>query len=705
MTSFVLPSKVLLNKQLIIMKKLIKLFLIIVAAFACSNSIIAQNTDCLGVTKLATDGVFTDGYIYKFTTTGTDVTVSFELLDSKAGLVAYIFTYNPDFTEVSATNAGGQKFTKTFSGQTIGSSFKVACKFAYAGGLVVTKIFTYVVGSSCSDIPADTESPTLFIVTKGSVTYHSVELLLNATDNSGTVLYEITNGTNKFVTTGVSGVQKSYNISGLTADSPYNFSVVAKDVSGNAATNSPVLLAATTATNTSTECSGSYTDAQQGEFTDGYNYTFTTSGTDVTVTFELLDNKTGVGAFFWTYNPDFAEAATTLISGKKFSKTFTGQALDAKFKVACKFAYTGGMSVTKTLTYTVGNTCGGTGGPDTEIPTFFSVTKGAVTGSSVELLLNASDNSGAVVYTITYGTTTINVIGNSGVLQSYIVTGLTPATGYSFSIVAKDANGNAAANNPIVVEATTDVALPGIAKIDYETVGQDWSWTLFENGDNAPSLYAVVANPNSEGINTSAHCAQYTVNANGAPWAGLWSSNIAPFTFSTDNCKVKVMVNKNVISNFDLKFENADGKVAFEKQVPNTVINQWEELTFDYTDQIGKAVTKIVFIPDFSSTRSIGSVNYWDNVTFNSNVVNGVNQQMVAKFSVYPNPVQDKLHINSELEIGQVIVRDLLGQQVKSITVHSLNKTIDLTGLASGNYFITVLQVNGELSTQKIVKL
>ena len=687
------------------MKQLTKLFLILVAIFAWSNDTIAQNTDCLGVTKLATEGIFTDGYIYKFTTTGTDVTVSFELLDKKAGLAAYIFIYNPDFTEVAATNTSGQKFTKTFSGQTIGSSFKVACKFAYAGGLVVTKIFTYVVGSSCSDIPADTESPTLFTVTKGSVTYHSVELLLNATDNSGTVLYEITNGTNKFVTTGVSGVQKSYTISGLTADSPYTFSVVAKDVSDNDATNSPVVLAATTAMNLSTECSGSYTDAQQGEFTDGYNYTFTTTGTDVTVTFELLDNKTGVNAFLWTYNPDFAEVATTVINAKKFSKTFTGQTLDTKFKVACKFAFTGGMSVTKTLTYTVGSNCGGTGGPDTEIPTLFSATKGAVTGSSVELLINATDNSGAVVYTITYGTTTINVNANSGILKSYIVTGLTPATAYSFSVVAKDANGNAAANNPIVVEATTDVALPGIAKIDYETVGQDWSWTLFENGDNAPTLYAVVANPNSEGINTSAHCAQYTVNANGAPWAGLWSSNIVPFTFSIDNCNVKVMVNKNVISNFDLKFENADGTVAFEKQVPNTVINQWEELTFDYTDQIGKAVTKIVFIPDFPSTRSIGSVNYWDNVTFNSNLVNGVKQQVAAQFSVYPNPVQDKLHINSELEIGQVIVRDLLGQQVKSITVNSLYKTIDLTGLASGNYFITVKQVNGELSTQKIVKL
>ena len=699
-----LPTKVLL-KKLFIMKKLTKLFLIIVAIFAWSNATIAQNTDCLGVTKLATEGVFTDGYIYKFTTTGTDVTVSFELLDNKAGLVAYIFTYNPDFTEVAAINTSGQKFTKTFSGQTIGATFKVACKFAYAGGLVVTKIFTYVVGSSCNDIPADAESPTLFTVTKGTVTYHSAELLLNATDNSGTVLYEITNGTNKFVTTGISGVPKSYVISGLTAATTYSFSVVAKDVSDNTAANSPVSQSITTATNNSTECSGSYTDAQQGEFTDGYNYTFTTSGTDVTVTFEMLDNKTGVQAFLWTYNPDFAEVATTVINEKKFSKTFTGQTLDAKFNVACKFAYTGGMSVTKTLTYTVGNTCGGTGGPDTEIPTLFSVTKGAVTGSSVELLLNATDNSGAVIYTITYGTTTIDVNGTSGVQKSYIVNGLTPATAYSFSIVAKDANGNAAANNPIIIDATSDIASAGIAKIDFETVGQDWNWTLFENGDNAPTLYAVVPNPSSAGINTSAHCAQYTVNPDGAPWAGLWSSDIGPFTFSIDNCKVKVMVNKNVISNFDLKFENVDGTVAIEKQVPNTVINQWEELTFDYSDQIGKAVTKIVFIPDFPSARSIGSINYWDNVTFNSNLINGVEKQMATKFSVYPNPVQDKLQIFSKQEMAQIIIRNLLGQPVKSITVNSINKTIDLTGVASGNYFITVKLACGDLLTQKIVKL
>lgn len=120
------------------MKKFTKLFLIITAVFAWTNVAISQNTDCLGVTNSASQGAFTDGYIYSFKTIGTDVTVTFELLDNKTGLVAFIQTYNPNFSEVAATNVSGKKFTKTFSGQILGDSFKVACKFAYTGSMVVT---------------------------------------------------------------------------------------------------------------------------------------------------------------------------------------------------------------------------------------------------------------------------------------------------------------------------------------------------------------------------------------------------------------------------------------------------------------------------------------------------------------------------------------------------------------------------------------
>lgn len=154
--------------------------------------------------------------------------------------------------------------------------------------------------------------------------------------------------------------------------------------------------------------------------------------------------------------------------------------------------------------------------------------------------------------------------------------------------------------------------------INFETVGQDWAWTLFENGDNAPALYSVVANPSVGGVNTSSTVAKYIVNANGQPWAGLWSNDMPDFTFTADNSIVKVMVYKDVISDFTVKFENDNNSVAFEKKVPNTVINQWEELTFDFSDKIGSAISRLVIIPDFPAARTVGSTNYWDNISFNS---------------------------------------------------------------------------------------
>ncbi|MDX9748775.1 MAG: T9SS type A sorting domain-containing protein [Paludibacter sp.] len=154
--------------------------------------------------------------------------------------------------------------------------------------------------------------------------------------------------------------------------------------------------------------------------------------------------------------------------------------------------------------------------------------------------------------------------------------------------------------------------------INFETVGQDWAWTIFENGDNAPALYSVVANPAVGGINTSANVAKYIVNANGQPWAGAWSNNLPDFTFTSENCIVKVMVYKDVISDFLVKFENDDVSVAFEKKVSNTVTNQWEELTFDFTNRIGTAVTRLVIIPDFPAARTAGSTNYFDNISFNA---------------------------------------------------------------------------------------
>jgi hypothetical protein len=242
------------------------------------------------------------------------------------------------------------------SGQANGTTITYACKFAFAGGAAVTKYISYVVGSNCGSTN-DTQSPTNFTASIGAITGSSIELLLNATDNSGTVAYNVTYGSNTSSTSSASGVQKSFLITGLNPNTNYTFSVSASDLAGNIAGNNSIVLNATTGANTNTECAGTASEASQGTFSVGYKYAFETIGTDVKITFEMLDtDRTGVIAYLWKQSP-FGETPMTNVSGKIFTKTVTGQTLGSTISYAVKFAYAGGLAVTKYFSYVVGNSC------------------------------------------------------------------------------------------------------------------------------------------------------------------------------------------------------------------------------------------------------------------------------------------------------------------------------------------------------------
>jgi endo-1,3(4)-beta-glucanase len=237
----------------------------------------------------------------------------------------------------------------------MGSTISYACKFAYAGGLSVTKYISYVVGNNCGGTN-DVQGPTSFTASIGAVTSSSVELLLNAIDNSGTVVYNVAYGAKTSSTSSASGVQKSFLITALTPNTPYSFSISASDLAGNVAVNNPIVLNATTSANTNTECAGTASEAQQGSFSVGYKYAFETIGTSVKITFELLDDKTGVIAYLWKQTP-FSEVSMANVSGKIFTQTITGQTLGSTISYAVKFAFAGGLAVTKYYTYTLGNAC------------------------------------------------------------------------------------------------------------------------------------------------------------------------------------------------------------------------------------------------------------------------------------------------------------------------------------------------------------
>lgn len=164
-------------------------------------------------------------------------------------------------------------------------------------------------------------------------------------------------------------------------------------------------------------------------------------------------------------------------------------------------------------------------------------------------------------------------------------------------------------------------------------LGANYAWNVFENETN-PAL-TFVANPSASGINTSATVAHYATSLNGMAWAGCETQHgqIGTFVLDAAHATVRIMVYKSVISDVGIKLVAPDGGSFPEIKKPNTVINQWEELTFNFSASIGMTIDQIVIFPDFSPIpRTYGSVNYFDNITF------GAAQAVPAPATAAPDP-------------------------------------------------------------------
>lgn len=451
-------------------------------------------------------------------------------------------------------------------------------------------------------------------------------------------------------------------------------------------------------------CVTNSTEASQGSFTLGYIATFETVGSNVTMTFELLDDKDGVIAYAFKKTP-FSETAMTNVGGKKFSFTLGGLTAGQTISYACKFAFGGGMAVTKYFDYVVGTSCGGSTN-DTQAPTAFSVTKGIVGSASVELLLTATDNSGAVSYTINYGTTTLTTTGTSAVQKSYIISGLTPETAYNFSVEAKDAAGNSAANNPIVVSATTTkesvfapAPTPALLASNVISIFSDPYTNVVSKFDMwyATSMTEITAGTDKiKSVNSTASNAAF-----GTP-------DITPLVdlVSTSMEKLHVDIYPTVATTMSLGVVTSTG----ECKLPLTLIpGQWNSIDLLLTNLKANNPAS-----DFTKVKQVGFwlVNgtfYMDNLFFykgnyeTKTAVPDITAETIV--SMYPNPVQDKLQVNSEQIISQVIVRNLIGQAVKNVEVNSNETTLDFSQISAGNYFVTLKLADGRFTTRKIIKL
>ena len=74
-------------------------------------------------------------------------------------------------------------------------------------------------------------------------------------------------------------------------------------------------------------------------------------------------------------------------------------------------------------------------------------------------------------------------------------------------------------------------------------------------------------------------------------------------------------------------------------------------------------------------------------------------------FQFYPNPAQNELTIQSDELIEKIEIYNLIGQGMLSIDCMLMETTIDLSNLASGSYFIRLVNANGTVSKSELIEI
>lgn len=175
---------------------------------------------------------------------------------------------------------------------------------------------------------------------------------------------------------------------------------------------------------------------------------------------------------------------------------------------------------------------------------------------------------------------------------------------------------------------------PAYSQVIENYEGTPITMNIVNGGATDLSTLTVINNPFKTGINTSNKVCNLLRDKDGIPEAGFWATKMVDFT---TNKYIHIKVFKTRITTVKFKVEDGMGGILEIASInPQTKVNQWEDLVFDFSSITGN-YTKISLLPDFIDPVGLSAdiTVYFDDIILNNN----------------PNPITfiDELFQNSYL--------------------------------------------------------
>ncbi len=571
--------------------------------------------------------------------------------------------------------------------------------------------YTVTITSGSGD---DTQAPTAPTnLAASNITTTTVDLSWSASsDNVGVTEYQVLqNGSVLGTVTGTSA-----SIDNLTPATSYTYTVKALDAAGNisAASNAVTIT-------TEDESQGSYCTSQGnnssyewiaevsiGSFTNssgaaGYtDFTGQTvelpagETTDLTLTPGFASSTYNEYWKIWIdYNNDYTFSSDELAfdAGSMSSSAVNGSITvpsDAsgttRMRVSMKYngeptaceSFSYGEVEDYTVTFTSG------GGGDTQAPTTpTNLTSANITTTTVDLSWNASsDNVGVTEYQVLQNGSVLGTV----TATSANVTGLTPATTYTYTVKAVDAAGNvSAASNAINVTTLDD------SPVDYcSSQGNNSSYEWIDlvelgsmsnaTGDNGgyadyTNLTANVAQGASQTIYVSCGFSGSSYTEYWHVWID-WDQN---GTFDSD----ELMVSGSSSS--------AD-KLSATFTVPSDALigTTRMRVTMKYNAEATACETfSYGEVEDYTINVTSTSATYF---ATSMNSAEELGNEMPTSVELYPVPANNYLTvaINNGTKVGTISIYSATGALVKVADIDGAQRELDISDLPAGSYIISV---------------